>query len=259
MARRDSVSASRRVSGKTRRAHLLIQLEPLAFLLRQLLVAAGEGELLASEALLFLGLLSCRRRWGGVGRGQWIARREKKVIFSVREATIGGTGGSGKRRVAHLGRLARRLLLLFLPLLGRQDLDLGRRPLLALLRLSPVEDTVAELDAVLRGKTGEKAEKGASDGDRKGISQASCDRRAGASGTETGGNGMKLNGSAHLVGHLRLVGVEELAAAEELVDHHVLLGVLDARVEVEGGVLGEGLVGDDVDGTHLACSSCWGL
>ncbi len=118
---------------------------------------------------------------------------------------------------------------------------------------------MAELDAVLRGKTGEKAEKGASDGDRKGISQASCDRRAGASGTETGGNGMKLNGSAHLVGHLRLVGVEELAAAEELVDHHVLLGVLDARVEVEGGVLGEGLVGDDVDGTHLACSSCWGL
>ena len=49
---------------------------------------------------------------------------------------------------------------------------------------------------------------------------------------------MELNGSAHLVGHLRLVGVEELAAAEELVDHHVLLGVLDARVEVEGGVLG---------------------
>jgi len=187
------------------------------------------------------------------------ASGKKVIIFSVRDATIGGTGGSGKRRVAHLGRLARRLLLLFLPLLGRQDLDLGRRPLLALLRLSPVEDTVAELDAVLRGKTGEKAEKGASDGDRKGISQASCDRRAGASGTETGGNGMKLNGSAHLVGHLRLVGVEELAAAEELVDHHVLLGVLDARVEVEGGVLGEGLVGDDVDGTHLACSSCWGL
>ena len=53
-------------------------LEPLAFLLRQLLVAAGEGELLACEALLFLGLLSCRRRWGGVGRGQWIARRGKK-------------------------------------------------------------------------------------------------------------------------------------------------------------------------------------
>ena len=102
---------------RRRRAHLLIQLEPLAFLLRQLLVAAGEGELLASEALLPLGLLSCRRRWGGVGRGQWIARRgKKKVIFSVRDATIGGTGGSGKRRVAHLGRLARRLLLLFLPL-----------------------------------------------------------------------------------------------------------------------------------------------
>jgi len=104
-----------------------------------------------------------------MGCGQWIARRRgahapgrKRVIFSVRDATIGGTGGSGKRRVAHLGRLARRLLLLFLPLLGRQDLDLGRRPLLALLRLSLVEDTVAELDAVLRGKTGEKAEKGES-------------------------------------------------------------------------------------------------
>ena len=68
----------------------------------------------------------------------------------MRDATIGGTGGSGKRRVVHLGRLARRLLLLFLPLLGRQDLDLGRRPLLALLRLSPVEDTVAELDSVLK-------------------------------------------------------------------------------------------------------------
>ena len=63
------------------------------------------------------------------------------------------TASALKRRVAHLGRLARRLLLLFLPLYGRHDLDLGRRPLLALLRLSPVEDTVAELDAVLRGKT----------------------------------------------------------------------------------------------------------
>ena len=163
MARRDPINESRRVLGETRRAHLLIQLEPLAFLLRHLLVAAGEGELLASEALLLLGLLSCRRRWGGVGwgavSGLRVAEAEKKVIFSVRDATIGGTGGSGNRRVAHLGRLARRLLLLFLPLYGRHDLDLGRRPLLALLRLSPVEDTVAELDAVLRGKTGEKAER----------------------------------------------------------------------------------------------------
>ena len=100
-------------------------------------------------------LASCRVVGGGVGWGAVSGLRvgKKKVIFSVRDATIGGTGGSGKRRVAHLGRLARRLLLLFLPLLGRQDLDLGRRPLLALLRLSPVEDTVAELDAVLRGKT----------------------------------------------------------------------------------------------------------
>ena len=79
------LSESRRVLGETRWAHLLIQLEPLAFLLRQLLVAAGEGELLASEALLPLGLLSCRRRWGGVGRGQWIARRGKKSynLFSA--------------------------------------------------------------------------------------------------------------------------------------------------------------------------------
>ena len=106
------------VSGKTRRAHLLIQLEPLAFLLRQLLVTAGEGELLASEALLPLGL--CRVVGGGVGWGAvsgW--RREKKVIFSVRDATIGGTGGSGKRRVAHLGRLAPAFFSVS-PSLGRQ-------------------------------------------------------------------------------------------------------------------------------------------
>ena len=44
-------------------------LEPLAFLLRQLLVAAGEGELLACEALLFLGLLSCRDRVGNAVSG----------------------------------------------------------------------------------------------------------------------------------------------------------------------------------------------
>ena len=60
-------------------------------------------------------------------------------------------------------------------------------------------------------------------------------------------------------GSTYLVGVQQLAAVHELVDRQKLLGVLDARVEVEGGVLGEGLVGDDVDGTHLACSSCWGL
>ena len=48
--------------------YLLILLEPLAFLLRHLLVAAGEGELLASETLLLLGILSCRERvgWDGV-------------------------------------------------------------------------------------------------------------------------------------------------------------------------------------------------
>lgn len=44
-------------------------LEPLAFLLRHLLVAAGEGELLACEALLFLGLLSCRERVGNAVSG----------------------------------------------------------------------------------------------------------------------------------------------------------------------------------------------
>jgi len=94
-----------------------------------------------------------------------------------------------------------------------------------------------------------------SEGDKPSVVRPS----RGGIGAKTGGDGMKLKGSAHLVGHLRLVGVEELAAAEELVDHHVLLGVLDARVEVEGGVKGEGLVGDDINGTHLACSSCWGL
>ena len=44
-------------------------LEPLAFLLRHLLVAAGEGELLASETLLLLGLLSCRERVGNAVSG----------------------------------------------------------------------------------------------------------------------------------------------------------------------------------------------
>ena len=44
-------------------------LEPLAFLLRHLLVAAGEGELLASEALVPLGILSCRERVGNAVSG----------------------------------------------------------------------------------------------------------------------------------------------------------------------------------------------
>ena len=60
-------------------------------------------------------------------------------------------------------------------------------------------------------------------------------------------------------GSTYLVSVQQLAAVHELVHGQELLWVLDARVEVEGGVLGEGLVVDDVDGTHLACSSCWGL
>ena len=71
-------------------------------------------------------------------------------LFFVRVATIGGTGGSGKRRrFTHLGRLARRLLLRFLPLEGRHDLNLSQGPLLPFLGASLVEDTVAELDAVL--------------------------------------------------------------------------------------------------------------
>ena len=68
----------------------------------------------------------------------------------MRVVTIGGTGGSGKRRrFTHLGRLARRLLLRFLPLEGRHDLNLSQGPLLPFLCASLVEDTVAELDAVL--------------------------------------------------------------------------------------------------------------
>jgi len=49
----------------------------------------------------------------------------------------------------HLGRPARRLLLRFLPLEGRHDLNLSQGPLLPFLGASLVEDTVAELDAVL--------------------------------------------------------------------------------------------------------------
>ena len=59
-------------------------------------------------------------------------------------------------------------------------------------------------------------------------------------------------------GSTYLVSVQQLAAVHELVHGQELLGVLDARVEVEGGVLGENLLGGDV-GAHLACSSCGGL
>ena len=66
----------------------------------------------------------------------------------------------------HLGRLALRLLLRFHPLGSRHDLNLSQGPLLPFLGASFVEDTVAELDAVLlENKEGKKAE---SDGDRKG-------------------------------------------------------------------------------------------
>ena len=58
----------------------------------------------------------------------------------------------------HLGRPARRLLLRFLPLEGRHDLNLSQGPLLPFLGASLVEDTVAELDAVLleNNKVGKK-------------------------------------------------------------------------------------------------------
>ena len=57
-----------------------------------------------------------------------------------------------------------------------------------------------------------------------------------------------------------LVGVEELAAAQELVDDEVVVGVLlgQALVEVEGGVgnrrhrlANDGGGGGDISGTHL--------
>ena len=76
----------------------------------------------------------------------------------MRVVTIGGTGGSGKRRrFTHLGRLALRLLLRFHPLGSRHDLNLSQGPLLPFLGASFVEDTVAELDAVLlENKVGKK-------------------------------------------------------------------------------------------------------
>ena len=77
----------------------------------------------------------------------------------MRVVTIGGTGGSGKRRrFTHLGRLALRLLLRFHPLGSRHDLNLSQGPLLPFLGASLVEDTVAELDAVLleNNKVGKK-------------------------------------------------------------------------------------------------------
>ena len=95
------------------------------------------------------------------------------------------------------------------------------------------------------------------------MSQASGDRLWARRDAKSGTRGIEASGHTHLVGHLRLVGVEELATTEELVDHEELFRILDARVEVEGGVLGEGLVGDDIDGTHLArlcsCERWWGL
>jgi hypothetical protein len=49
-----------------------------------------------------------------------------------------------------------------------------------------------------------------------------------------------------------LVGVQKLPTTEELVDHEELFRILDARVEVEGGVLGEHFLLGDLNGTHFA-------
>ena len=64
-----------------------------------------------------------------------------RVTRALKRQSVGG--------FTHLGRPARRLLLRFLPLEGRHDLNLSQGPLLPFLGASLVEDTVAELDAVL--------------------------------------------------------------------------------------------------------------
>ena len=72
-----------------------------------------------------------------------------RVTRALKRQSVGG--------ITHLGRLARRLLLRFLPLEGRHDLNLSQGPLLPFLGASLVEDTVAELDAVLlENKVGKK-------------------------------------------------------------------------------------------------------
>lgn len=84
------------------------------------------------------------------------------------------------------------------------------------------------------------------------MSQASGDRLWARRDAKSGTRGIEASGHTHLVGHLRLVGVEELATTEELVDHEELFRILDARVEVEGGVLGEHFLLGDLNGTHFA-------
>ena len=72
-----------------------------------------------------------------------------RVTRALKRQSVGG--------FTHLGRLALRLLLRFLPLEGRHDLNLSQGPLLPFLGASLVEDTVAELDAVLlENKVGKK-------------------------------------------------------------------------------------------------------
>tara|TARA_B100000767_G_scaffold230950_1_gene222183 strand:- start:165 stop:497 length:333 start_codon:yes stop_codon:yes gene_type:complete len=83
----------------------------------------------------------------------------------------------------------------------------------------------------------------------------------GARGRASGGNGKKdadityrrryrmYLGSGE---ETHLVGVEKLPTTEELVDHEELFRILDARVEVEGGVLGEHFLLGDLNGTHFA-------
>ena len=49
-----------------------------------------------------------------------------------------------------------------------------------------------------------------------------------------------------------LVGVQKLAAVQQFVNREELFRILDARVEVEGGVLGEHFLLGDLNGTHFA-------
>ena len=153
------------------------------------------------RAFLPLGLLSCRRGGAESLQGPRDARdrgREQKRDLRLHRGGTRRSGErarSGKRRELHLGRLARRLLLLFLPLraakisiwiggLFSRFCDLDNRYGIPWPNSTPC-----------CGKTGEKAEKGAL---RRGRSEAAttaarCSRTAcaGCGETETGGNGMR--------------------------------------------------------------------
>ena len=83
----------------------------------------------------------------------------------------------------------------------------------------------------------------------------------GARGRASGGNGKKdadityrrryrmYLGSGE---ETHLVGVQKLAAVQQFVNREELFRILDARVEVEGGVLGEHFLLGDLNGTHFA-------